>query len=148
MKVSDIMTRNVISVNPETSLREAASFFAKFCIHGMPVVDSKNKIVGFITESDFFIKDSSNIFLSEFLGFVRSEKGNTTKNDGKKGGEKKLDGIVQDIMTAECFTVKEDLPIEKLVYMFKEKKFNSIPIVDENNVLIGIVTIMDVIKLL
>jgi CBS domain-containing protein len=145
MKVLEIMTRQVITVNKETSLKEAAGIIAKFRIHGVPVVDDNNKIEGIITESDFFMKDNSNIYLPKFFEFIK--KGSAFES--KEINAKKLGKIskVKDIMTNECATVKSDLSVEQLVHKFQETRFNSLPVVDGEGALIGIVTIMDVIRL-
>jgi len=146
MKVSDIMTKNVITANEEMSLKEAAGLLAKFRVHGLPVVDEANKIVGIVSESDFFTKDSSNIFLPTFLAFVNDMKPDSSNEALSADMEKKTK--IADIMTRECFTVQPDLPVEQLIQFFKEKNFNSMPVVDGQGALIGIVSIMDIIKLL
>jgi CBS domain-containing protein len=146
MKVKDIMTKEVISVKKKTSLKEAAGILAKMRIHGMPVVDDKEKVIGVITESDFFTKDSSNIFLPTFLDFINKEKADLNENDDSSDLDQKSE--VEDIMTSECETVPPELSLDDLILMFKTKNYNSFPVVDERNVLVGIVTIMDVIRLL
>ena len=55
---------------------------------------------------------------------------------------------IEDIMTTGCFTVRPDLSVEDLIKIIQEKNFNSMPVVDNQGTLIGIVSIMDVIKLL
>ena len=54
MLIKDIMTQDVITVSKETPLKEAAGLLAKFRVHGLPVVDGNKKVVGIVTESDFF----------------------------------------------------------------------------------------------
>ena len=145
MKVSDIMTREVITVKKETPLKEAAGILAKLRIHGMPVTDDNNKIEGIITESDFFMKDNSNIYLPTFFEFIK--KGGAYASKGIN--TEQLDKIskVKDIMTGDCVTINSNASVEQLVHLFQEKKFNSLPVVNDEGLLMGIVTIMDVIKL-
>lgn len=50
--VEEVMTYNVITVNPQTSLREAAQRLRRQRFGALPVVDADNKIVGIITRSD------------------------------------------------------------------------------------------------
>ena len=145
MQVSDIMTKEVVTVQKETPLKEAAGILAKLRIHGMPVTDDGNNIEGIVTESDFFMKDSSNIYLPTFFDFIREKHASASK----KIDTEKIDKIskVEDIMTKECVTVNADTSVEQLVHLFQEKKFNSLPVVNDENALVGIVTIMDIIKL-
>ncbi len=54
LTVNEVMTKNVLSVNPETPLQEAARLMLTKKIGGLPVIDSANHVVGVITESDIF----------------------------------------------------------------------------------------------
>lgn len=146
MKVSDIMTVEVINVKKITPLKEAAGFLAKLRIHGMPVVDDENKVIGIITESDFFTKDSSNIYLPTFLDFIKNNPIDNKENIDGAGIEQVT--RVEDIMTAECKTVSPDLSLKELIFLFKETNFNTFPVTDSDKTLSGIVTVIDVIKLL
>lgn len=146
MNIADIMTKEVITVSKETPLKEAAGLLAKFRIHGFPVVDSLNRVEGIVTESDFFTKDSSNIYLPTFLEFIREENKGAFEKTGSEEAENMTK--VGDIMSTECVTVQPDTPIEKAIQLFKDKGFNSMPVTDKNGILVGIVTIMDIIKLL
>jgi CBS domain-containing protein len=145
MKVGDIMTRDVITAKRDMSLKEAAGLLAKFRVHGLPVVDGENKVIGIIAESDFFTKDESNIFLPTFFDFIeRGSKGDMDDSESEKIRQKNK---VEDIMTADCVTVKENFEIKDLIGIFRDKNFNSVPVVDDQGALIGIVAILDVIKL-
>jgi CBS domain-containing protein len=146
MQVGDIMTKEVITVSIDTALKEAAGILAKFRIHGLPVVDENKKVVGIATESDFFTKDASNIFLPTFLEFL-SKKG-TDLSEEMGSSEVGNKTKISDIMTTDCFTVQPDLPVAQLIEYFQEKNFNSVPVVDDQGFLVGIVSVMDVIKLL
>jgi CBS domain-containing protein len=145
MKVSEIMTEDVITAKKETSIKEAAGLLAKFRIHGVPVVDDDNKVIGIITESDFFTKDESNIFLPTFLEFINNKTAKDIESISKNINS---NSKTEDIMTRECFTIHPETSVEELIQHFKEKRFNSFPITNNQGVLVGIVTIMDVIKLL
>jgi hypothetical protein len=51
-KVADVMTRDVITVTPETTLRELATILSEKHINGVPVVDDKGNVLGVVSESD------------------------------------------------------------------------------------------------
>src|SRR6185503_3560893 len=53
MKAMDVMTRQVISVGPETSILEVGRLMLQHSISGLPVVDATGSLVGIVTEGDF-----------------------------------------------------------------------------------------------
>jgi CBS domain-containing protein len=146
MIVEDIMAKEVITVTEETTLKEAAGLLAKFRIHGLPVVDANKKLIGIVTEGDFFTKDASNIFLPTFLDFIKGNDSSAANFAQTEEIEKM--STVKDIMTKDCFFVSPEQSIDELITQIKEKNFNSMPVVDAAGTLVGIVAIMDVIKLL
>ena len=54
LRVSDLMSKKVIAVTPQTALQDAASLLIKHKIGGLPVVDAEHKVIGVITETDIF----------------------------------------------------------------------------------------------
>lgn len=54
MEVSSIMTRDVLTVEPETSIEDAARIMVKNKIGGLPVIDHDQRVVGIISETDIF----------------------------------------------------------------------------------------------
>jgi len=54
LKISDIMTHNVLTLNQDTPIEDAASLMVTYKIGGVPVVDDSGKVVGVITETDIF----------------------------------------------------------------------------------------------
>ncbi len=53
MRAHQIMTRNTITVLPETSILEAAHKMLENHVSGLPVLDASGKLVGIVSESDF-----------------------------------------------------------------------------------------------
>jgi CBS domain-containing protein len=53
MRAHQIMTRDVITVGPDASMREAASLMLDRRISGLPVLDKDGKLIGIISEGDF-----------------------------------------------------------------------------------------------
>jgi CBS domain-containing protein len=52
MKVSDVMTKRVLSISPETSVFIAIRLMLKHHISGAPVIDNRGKLAGILTEGD------------------------------------------------------------------------------------------------
>jgi len=119
MIVKDIMTRNVVAVRRETSLREAAEIMADNHI-GCLIVKSDGKVGGIITDRDILV-------------FIADEK------------HKNLDSFrVKDAMTDYVITIRSTSPIEKAVKLMTENRIKKIPVVDDER-LMGIITMSDII---
>lgn len=54
LKLGDVMTKNVITVTPLTTLQDAASLLIKHKIGGLPVIGTDERVVGVVTETDIF----------------------------------------------------------------------------------------------
>ncbi len=150
IKINDIMIKKVFFVFPETKIREASALMEKHRIHGLPVVEGK-KVVGIVTETDFFVRGLSGFHLPSYIDFIKNIKmtdyiGN---NDRKNEKIKKILNIrVKDIMTKRCITVNSDMTVKKLFEMFNKTKLQVFPVVKKDGTLVGIVTLMDFIKFL
>lgn len=148
MLVKDIMTKSVISVSPEMKLNEVAKIIFEKKVHGVPVVE-KGKIVGIITETDFFTKDENNVFLPTYLEFIRK---NTPEDSLSKEEQGKIDKLLDlranDIMNEGCLTIFQDMSLEQLVEFFKTSNYKTLPVTDEMENLVGVVTRSDMIGLL
>jgi CBS domain-containing protein len=148
MKISEIMTRDVISVTAETPMPEVAKIISEQKIHAVPVIDDDSRVIGIITETDFFTKNSANmIYMPSLIDFIKSGKMEYSEEE-REFMMKILRTKARDIMSPKCENISSDMEIEEFVKMIKEKSFNSYPVVSEDNKLLGIVTVADVIKLL
>jgi len=150
MKINEIMTKDVICVKEDTPILEIAEIVSGKKIHGVPVVDENDKVVGIITETDFFTKDSSNmVYMPSMIDFIKKGKMNYPEGEEEKEALGEIiHAKARDIMTPKCETVSPDLEVEDFIKIIKEKSFNSYPVVDEDGVLLGIITVADAIKLL
>src|SRR6266568_6861887 len=59
LTAAEIMTREVVTVTRETSIRELAKIFAERGISSIPVVDEAGKLIGIVTETDLVEQDKS-----------------------------------------------------------------------------------------
>ncbi len=148
MEVKDLMAKKVISVSTETRVTDIANLLMKNRIHGVPVVDNDNRVVGIITETDFFTKDSASLYLPSFIDLLKkSEFLKIVSRNVKSEIDKLLQATAKDIMTADCITVSSEADVKDVLEIMKEKSIHSIPVVSENNILVGIITMADIIKL-
>src|SRR3989338_10696788 len=111
----DLMTKKVISVNPDTLLVEAINMVFKYNFNGLPVVDNANRLVGILTEYDLVIKGSSIhlptlIKLFSELDLYKKDKG-LIKNDLEKIFKAK----VSEAMNADPLTLQETATLEEVI---------------------------------
>ena len=149
MQINDIMTKKVISVRADTKVMEVSQILFKGGIHGVPVVDAENHLIGIITESDFFVKDVPQLYLPSYIDFLkRAEFVDSIGKDQKKNAQKLVEATAEDIMTSDCVVAYADTKVEELISIFKEKHLYTLPIIDKEKKVIGVVTMADIIKLL
>ncbi len=148
MHIKDIMTEDVLFVDEERPISEVAEIISKNKIHGVPVIDEEKKVVGIITETDFFTKDSSNmVYMPSLIDFINKGKMKYSK-DEKETVHAVLHAKAKDIMSPKCETVLPDMDVADFIKLIKERSFNSYPVTNEEGMLLGIITVADAIKLL
>ncbi|RJP35965.1 MAG: CBS domain-containing protein [Desulfobacteraceae bacterium] len=136
---TNIMTTAVISVLPETDLIETANQMASHSISGLPVVDSRQKVIGVISEKDFFRKMGAKDGAS-FMGVVAECLANKGCLAIPMRGKS-----ARDIMTAPAVTADLRTTISELSRMMKDHYINRIPIIDDEGKLAGIVSRGDLV---
>lgn len=143
MTVKDIMQKKVISVTPKTKLIDAAKLIFKQTHNGLPVVDGHNKLVGFITDQDILSQCFPSI--KDYMEDIVHEKDFTAM-------EKKISEImkmsVEDVMNRNVVSIKSDREVLKAESIMKVKDIARLPVVDEMNHLIGILTKRDIFRAL
>lgn len=142
---SDIMTRDVKTIAPGATLREAAEILAFSGISGAPVVDASRHIIGIITESDLMNEAKKRAALphvSAFGLFLAPEE--ALRRIYHEGA----DLLVEEIMSKNIETVTGEVVVREIANMMTRKRINRIPVVDEEDRLIGIITRADIMRAL
>lgn len=146
MKVEDIMQRNVVSVNRNSSIEEIAEVLTSNKISGLPVLSDGGYLVGIVTEGDLLRRETTPR-IPEFinlLGAVIYYHGVETYNEDFK---KILAQKAADIMTEEVVTVKEGTDISEVADLMLKHNIKQVPVVDGSKI-VGMVCRADIVKLL
>jgi len=148
MKVKDIMVEKVISVTKDTKVVEIAKLLIEKRIHGVPVIED-NKVIGIITETDFFVKGNNNLYLPSFIEFMKKTNFSKTIlfNNKKKKMKEIEKASAKDIMTVGCKTVSPEMELSEILNIFKATNFHTLPVVGKEGSLCGIITLADIISL-
>ncbi|MDY6958190.1 MAG: CBS domain-containing protein [Halobacteriota archaeon] len=157
-KVEDLMTTDVIYFKPGDKIKTVTDTLGIEKISGAPVIDDEEKVVGVVSESDIMNLTASiplpDINLDPFdpLAFVNTfshlSKVRHMWDDIKKQCETLMDGTVEEIMSRKVVTVSPDDDISHVAHLMHKNDFNRLPVVDENNRLLGIIARGDVIGVL
>ncbi len=144
LKAKDIMTRDVITVSPATTIEDLARIFIEKNISGAPVVDDRGDLVGIVTENDL-ISQNKRLHIPTvvrlFDAFIMLESPSKIEKEIKKMAA----ATVDDICIKDVITVSGDMTIEDIATIMSEKKVHLIPVVEGKKVL-GIIGKMDMIK--
>ena len=142
MKVKEIMTRDIISVGPGTSLVQVTSLLSKHAITGVPVVENGD-LVGIVTEFDV-MKKWVEFYVPSYIGLL-SQAQTGDKMDSDKLAELG-DMKVKDIMTIDVITADEDGEVEEVAKVIVEKDINPLPVLDAKGMLVGVVSRSDIVR--
>ena len=147
MQVKELMMRDCISVNPEMTVEELAKLLLEHNLSGVPVVSGAGELVGIVSEGDLLHKECVPRLPNfiNLLGAVIFYNGVDRFDDDFK---KLMARQVSDIMTDHVLTVTEDTDVHDAARLMIEHKIRQIPVVGENNFLVGMVRRSDIIKLL
>lgn len=116
MKVREVMTRDVQTVGPESTAKEAASFMLREDAGSMPVSDG-GRLIGMITDRDIAVRG-------------------VAKGYGP-------DTPVRDLMTDDVICIREDDDIEEAATRMSSAQVRRLPVIDDEEKLCGIVTLGD-----
>lgn len=128
-RVSDAMTREVVTVDPETPLRDVEALFERHGFNGVPVVDGSGALLGFLTKLDML-----RAFAFSTLSIVPHY-------------EEILGLPAQRVMTRSPQTVDPEMPLTRVLEELVRTRYKSLPVVQDGH-LEGIVSREDVLAAL
>lgn len=141
----DIMTSEVIVVKKGDTIANVADLLIKEKIGGLPVVDSNNKVIGIISETDIMKKEKyveAPKFINILQGLILLDDIKKFENDIKRIAAYK----VEDIMSTDIVKVYEDDTFDDIANIMIKKSINRVPVVDKKNTLKGIICRYDIIR--
>ena len=130
MLIRERMTRNPLTIRPDTPVQEAITRMRKAHVRRFPVVNSSGKIVGIVSERDLLYASPSpatSLSIHEIHYILSKLK-------------------VEEVMKKNVITVDEDTPVEDAARIMADRKIGGLPVVREG-VPVGIITETDLFKL-
>jgi CBS-domain-containing membrane protein len=146
---ADIMDTDVPGLGTEDDAQHAIELLAEREIGALPVINSENRVIGIVSESDLVLsEEQADLHLPAFFDLM----GATIFTGSLKGFEKRLDKAfatkVRDLMSEDPVVVRTDDPAEKVARKIAESHHNHLPVVDGDGKLAGMVTRADALAAL
>jgi CBS domain-containing protein len=146
---ADIMTSDIPALQPQDEARRAIELLADLDIGALPVVNSEDRLIGIVSESDLVLSDEeSDLHLPHYFNIM----GGIVFTGSMKGFEDRLNKAfatrVRDLMTPDPFSVTVDDGVEKAARLIAEKHHNHLPVTDGDGKVAGMLTRADVLAAL
>ncbi|HHC07235.1 MAG TPA: CBS domain-containing protein [Actinobacteria bacterium] len=119
MKVVDLMSTDVVTVTPDTGIREAARLMVRHRVSGLPVVE--DRLVGIITEADFLR-----------LEVERQERFRAVET-------------VAEVMSGDVVTIAPEATLHEAAKLMADRDVKRLPVVDDEGRLLGVISRSDVV---
>jgi CBS domain-containing protein len=141
LKVKDLMTHEVVSVHPSTSLKDVARLLVEHRVSGLPVVDDHGAVVGVVSEGDLVAKEQGRDAverrpLAAILGDSKETRSQLAKVDAGTAGE---------AMTAPVVTTRPDAYVVEAAALMTRRQVNRLPVLDGDR-LVGVISRADVVR--
>jgi CBS domain-containing protein len=143
MRAQDVMTSCVVSISPDATVYDAAELLLGMHFSALPVVDSRQKVVGIVSEADLMRRAEigtaprhswlSRIFSNDALSAAEYVKFNSRR--------------VADVMTKTVVTVPHDATLGEVAEILAKHKVKRVPVL-EGDVLVGVVSRSDLLRAL
>jgi CBS domain-containing protein len=143
MHAADIMTRELITVTPQTTLQEAVTLMLQHRISGLPVLSDSGGLVGIVTEGDLLRRTELGTERhlsrwSELLGSKQIQAEEYVHTHAQH---------IADVMTPHTIFVTPDASLNKVVALMETKHVKRLPVVQEGR-LVGIVSRANLLRAL
>jgi CBS domain-containing protein len=136
--VGDVMTRDVVTVGPDTPYKHIADLLVHRRVSAVPVVDAQRRVIGLVSEGDLLAK-------LEYAD--RAPKHPLASRRLRAGWRKAAGETAAELMTGEVRTIGPGAPVSQAARVMDAARVTRLPVVDGEGVLVGIVSRHDLIRL-
>ena len=141
MRAADVMTKDVISVEANTEVRDIAKLLLKNRISAVPVIDSDETLLGIVSEGDLVRRheidtEKRHSWWLEVLMSQQEKADEFIKAHGRKA---------RDVMTSRVVSVEEDSPLHEIARLLEQNHIKRVP-VTRSGKLVGIVSRANLIQ--
>ena len=143
------MEADVPTLGPQDDARRAIELLAEREIGALPVVNSEERVIGIVSESDLVLsEEEADLHLPNFINIM----GGVIFTESLKGFERRLNKAfatkVRDLMSEDPVVARTDDGVEQVARLIAEKHHNHVPVVDSDGRFAGLVTRADALAAL
>ncbi|AVZ76738.1 hypothetical protein SLUN_35625 [Streptomyces lunaelactis] len=148
-KIGNLMVNDVVSVTPQTPFKEVAKLLAVHRISGLPVVDTDDRVLGVISESDLVLRQAG---VPPEPGPIRSARlawrspPTGGADTGRTADTKAHAMSARELMSQPAITVQANDTIAVAARTMAQHRVERLPVVDEDGRLVGIVARRDLLQ--
>lgn len=139
LTVADVMTRQVVSVRPDTPVAEIVALLIDRALRAAPVVDAENRVIGIITDGDLLTHGATGLPLALQRELSLAERAATIETLAAHPH------TAADLMTPNPITLPETTPLAEAAAVMADRGLKRIPVVDAQQRLVGIVSRSDLL---
>jgi CBS-domain-containing membrane protein len=141
MKAKNVMTKNVVTVNPDTPVHEIARLLLERHISAVPVVDKQHHVIGIVSEGDLMRRPETQTErrASWWLGLL-ADADSLAREYVKSHGRD-----AQSVMTRNVVTVTEDTELADIAQLLEKKRIKRVPVVHAGR-LVGLISRANLIQ--
>jgi len=147
MRAMDVMTANVITVTPETSIHDLAALLCERGVSGAPVVDAANELVGIVSEGDLLHRAELGTERHAKRRRIRWLDHLASDRDLARDYLKSHARTVGDVMTSDVITIAETAGLDEIADLLETNRIRRVPVVRDGK-LIGIVSRANLVRAL
>lgn len=136
--VGDVMTSGVVCAHADAAFKEVARALERNRINGVPVIDAERRVIGMVTASDL---------LARVVSDRRAVPAGHRLAGHLDAQRKRHAGTAKELMTSPAITVTPTTTIAKAARLMARVRVRTLPVVDRDNVLQGVVTRADLVRL-
>lgn len=138
VRVREIMSRNVITIDADASLSDAIKTMLSHHIGGLPVIDQSGALIGILSDGDFIrrVELGTEKRRGRWLAMLAGTS-QVALDFARQHGRK-----VNEIMSADPITVDENMPLEQVVQLMESHGVTRFPVMRDKS-LVGMVTRTD-----
>ena len=135
MKIRSVMSTHVVTISPETTLKDAAARLVRYGVSGLPVVDDAGRLVGVLSEADILAKEAGSSPRDGMLAWLVGDS-----------PRPRLDArTVADAMTSPALTIGPERTAREAAARMLAEGVNRLPVI-EGDTLVGIVSRADLVR--